>query len=342
MRVRVANEEDTRLWQDFVESHPDACNYHRWKWKQVIERSFGWPTYYLLAEEDGRIAGILPLVLQKSWMFGRFLTSLPYFNYGGIIAEGHDTELALVAAATDLAKKVRADHMELRHCKQLQLGLPRKTNKVAMVFPVEPDEQAMWRALPDKVRTSVRKGIKSGLTAEFPGESGLDDFYEVFAINMRALGTPVYQRQFFLEILRAFPEDAHIGVVRYQGKAIAASFLLGYRETLESVWSSSLPGTLSVKPNMFLGWSAFCFAGKHGYRTFDFGRSSVGSGPYRFKQQWGCREVQLYWDYWLSDGNHLPELNPDNPKYRIAIRVWQQMPLALTKIIGPRIVRCLP
>lgn len=336
------NAADAQRWQDFVETHPECTNYHRWNWKQVIEDSFGWPTYYLMAEEGAEVHGILPLVWQKSWLFGSFVSSLPFLNGGGIVANGKDAEENLLGEAIRLARQVKADYLELRQRGDHQLNLLPKTNKVTVVLPVQSDSERMWKAMETKIRTKVRKSMSFGLTAEFGGRELLDDFYRVFCENMRDLGTPVYSPDFFSEILRVFPEDSHLCVVRHQGTAVAASFLSGFRDTVEAVWSSSIRRYLSMKPNMFLYWNLFCFAGQRGYRIFDFGRSTVGSGTHDFKLQWGSQTVPLHWVYWLPHGDHLPELNPENPKYRAAIWVWQRLPLGLTRKLGPKIVRCLP
>jgi serine/alanine adding enzyme len=331
-----------QAWQEFVEQHEECSNYHRWGWKQVIENSFSWPTFYLLAEAAGRVQGILPLVWQKSRLFGSFLTSLPYLNCGGVVAESQDAKEALVAEAIAMAKTKGAQYLELRQRFNPGLNLPTKTHKVAMVLPVEPTSEAMWAALPHKVRTDIRKSMKTGLDAEFGGPEFLGIFYEVFAKNMRDLGTPVYGRKFFLEIFKAFPKESHICVVRHQGKPIAVSFLSEYGGTIEALWSSSLYEFSHLKPNMFLYWSILCFAGQKGLRVFDFGRSSIGSGTHRFKKQWGSREVLLHWVYWVPDGAALPELNTENPRYRLAIRLWQKLPVSVTKLIGPPIVKRLP
>jgi len=333
---------DGEEWERYIDSHPGGDHYHRWGWKQVIERSFRWPTFFLMVEEGGEIEGLLPLVWQKSRLFGSFLTSLPFLNGGGIAASSRAAEEALLGHAIELAKSLGAKHIELRFRHNPNLALPVKTNKVAVTRPLAPDSEATFQGLPHKVRTDVRKAIKSGFTAEWLGQEGLDDFYHIFAINMRELGTPAYAKNFFREILRAFPQDTAICLVRLQGKPVAASFLMGHRETIEAGWSASRYAYLALKPNVFLYWSIFCLAGQKGYRVFDFGRSSVGSGTHRFKMQWGSQEVPLFWTYWLSEGASLPELNPQNPRYKLAIALWKRLPLTLTNWLGPRIVRCLP
>ena len=341
--VHAKTDVDAARWLEFVSSSSAATCYHRWNWKQVIERSFAWPTYYLMALQGHRVAGVVPLVWQKSALFGSFVTSLPFLNAGGILADSPQVEHLLLHEAIAVARRLGAASIEFRHREPHALGLPVKSNKVTMVVPIHGDSDLTWKALDTKMRTKVRKAQSFGMVAEFGHLEFLDDFYAVFADNMRQLGTPVYSRQFFAEILQAFPQDSFLCRVRHQGKTVAASFLCGFRERIEAVWSSSLHSHLHIKPNMFLYWNLLAHFGPLGYRLFDFGRSSVGSGTYAFKQQWGAKPVPLYWDTWLaSGGTTLPERNPDNPKFQLAIRLWQKLPLPVTKFLGPRIVRCLP
>jgi FemAB-related protein (PEP-CTERM system-associated) len=295
-----------------------------------------------MAEEDARIAGVLPMVWQRSRIFGSFLTSIPFFNYAGVLAESDEAENALVQEGIGIARRLGAEYLELRHRREHPLGLPVKTNKVAVELVIEPDEEKMLKSLRKETRNLVRKALKLGLTAEIYGQEALDDFYGVFAQNMRDLGTPVYSKSFLHEIWRVFPADTYICLVRHQNQVIAASFMTGFRDRLEVMWGSSLRRYLSLAPNMLLYWRMLRFAAEKGFRVFDFGRSTVGSGPHRFKLQWSSQEVTLHWYYWLARGNQLPELNPSNPKFRMAIWTWQHLPLAITKVLGPRIVRCLP
>lgn len=343
VNVRVADDKkDAQLWEQFVARHPESTHCHRWGWKEVVQRSFGWRTFYLLAMEGGEIRGLLPLVWQKSRLFGSFLTSVPYLNAGGVLAETESSKEILVEEAIALARKLKVRYLELRYRMDPQLRLTTRQHKVAVVLPIEANEEKRWTGLPHKVRTDVRKGMKSDLRAEFGRSEFLDDFYQVFARNMRDLGTPVYSRHFFEEIFHAFPEDVHICRVRHGKTTVAASFLTGHKGRLEAVWSSARYDYLPLRPNMFLYWSILGFAAERGFRLFDFGRSTIGSGTHRFKKQWGSQDVPLYWSYWVPGGASVPELNPENPRYRLPIQLWQRLPVPVTKLIGPPLAKRLP
>ena len=159
---------------------------------------------------------------------------------------------------------------------------------------------------------------------------------------MRDLGTPVYSKTFFSNILHSFPEHCQIVIVYMETKPVAAAFLLGYNDTLQIPWASTISDVNHLSMNMLLYWEVLKFAIENRYHYFDFGRSSKNSGTYRFKQQWGAKPKQLYWHYWLAENTELPRLNPDNPKYALAINTWKRIPVFITRLIGPPIVRNLP
>jgi FemAB-related protein (PEP-CTERM system-associated) len=180
------------------------------------------------------------------------------------------------------------------------------------------------------------------MTAHIGREEMLDGFYDVFATNMRDLGTPVYPKAFFRNTLRQFPDRTWISTVQKDGMIVAAGFLAGFKDRLEIPWASALRAYNRFSPNMLLYWASLEFACEQGYRVFDFGRSTPGESTYRFKEQWGATPHQLYWYYSLPPGTAMPQVNPDNPKYRLAIGAWQRLPVWLTRAIGPRIVKYLP
>jgi len=344
MDIRLYTEEDREQWDRYVFQTDSATCYHASGWKHIIENSFGHRTYYLLAESgQNKIEGILPLVQLKSMLFGNFMVSLPYVNYGGICADSPEIGERLFTAAVALAGKKQAGHMELRHQTDLGRGLPVKTNKVSMVLALRPDPGELWDSFSSKVRNQIRRPLQEKMYANLGAEEELDGFYEVFSRNMRDLGTPVYAKSFFRNILRTFPGKTKICTVfTAGGLPVAAGFLIGFKKRLEIPWASSVRTYNRHSPNMLLYWSALKYGCEEGYGTFDFGRSTRGEGTYKFKEQWGAKPIQLYWHYWMKNGGALPELNPKNPKYRMAITVWKRLPLALTKFIGPSVVRNLP
>jgi FemAB-related protein (PEP-CTERM system-associated) len=344
MGVRLYREDDRARWDNYAQEQPEASCYHLAGWKDVIEQSFGHTTFYLLAEGNAReIAGILPLVQLKSMLFGNFMVSLPFFNYGGVCSDSREVESQLMDEAASIARREKAEHIEFRHSRPVDGALSTKTTKVSMRLELPADADELWGTFTSNLRRKIRKAEKEGFSCRIGKRDQLDDFYTVFSINMRDLGTPVYPKAFFANILKELPEDTWIATVYTKGGKPAASlFLVGFKKQLEMPWASSIKDYNRHYPNLLLYWSALKFACREGYFFFDFGRSTRGSGTYRFKEQWGAKPHQLYWHYWMRRGELLPEINPQNPKYQLAIRLWRRLPLGLTRVLGPRIVKNLP
>ena len=342
IRVNILKQEEEDLWDQYVHNSSATSLYHLSGWKRVVEKTFNHATYYVYASCDNRIVGILPLVFLKSFLFGKFLISLPFFNYGGIIAENHKIRKLLLAEAITIARRVSARHIELRHIENYDLGLPAKTSKVLMVLDLPSTSEELWKSFKSKLRSQIRRPEKEGFTVKFGQQEEVNSFYEVFTYKMRELGTPVYTKRLFENILTEFPDNANICTVYAEDKPIASGFIIGFKELLQIPWAASLRAYDRFSANMMLYWNILKFACEQGYKQFDFGRSTPEEGTYRFKKQWGSKPVQCYWQYWLAVGDDLPEINPHNPKYQLAIKTWQRLPLSVTTFLGPKIVKFIP
>lgn len=339
----MLEESEYPAWDHFVSEHPDSSIYHLSVWRHVLQRAFGKAWYVVGVVEGKRVVAGIPMVHMRSPLFGNSLASMPYFNYGGVLIHDRKWLTPVIDECIRLAKHVQAQHLELRHLKNHYSQLPVKTDKVSMWLPLPGDADALMRSFKPKLRSQVRKGEKNRLGVREGGTELLDEFYDVFSRNMRALGTPVYGKRFFQLILEAFPKTSRVVVVTNPEKLpIASGFLLGCRDRLEIPWASSLREYNYLQSNMFLYWNCLKYACEQGYQTFDFGRSTVGQPTYKFKEQWGAYPVAHWWHYWLDRDRALPQLNPQNPKFQLAIATWQRLPLSVTRLWGPTIAKHLP
>ena len=329
-------------WDAYVHASPLASNYHLWRWKQVIEDTYGHSTHYLVATESGRIQGVLPLVGMKSWFFGHFLVSLPFFNYGGMLAETQEARIGLLAKAVELAKDAGAQHIELRQGAPSELSWQEVSAKVAMVVHLPEKAEELWGKLSSRLRNKIRNSRKHGFEVSWGGSEQVSRLYSVFAANMRNLGTPVYPRAWFENVCRACREDVRILTLSQGGRAVAATLAIKFRDFLELPWIASLPDERKQYSTVLLYWIALEWGIQNGFRRVDLGRCTPGGGVYQFKRQWGCEEIALHWYYWLAPGMQVPHLRPDNPRYRLAVRLWQKLPLGVANWLGPRIVRSIP
>lgn len=312
-------------------------------WLTVLHKGLGHEVYALEAKADGVTCGYLPLAFVSSLLFGRFLVSLPYLNSNGVVAASPDVQTLLVSRAVELADELDARHLELRHEQPVDhTALNGKmTAKVHMRLALPDTAEKLWKGYDTKVRNQVRKGEKAGLTVAWGGFDLLDPFYEVICYNMRDLGTPVYGRELFESVLSTFPGRAELCVVRAGEKPVAAALLLHGDGVTEVPTASSLREFNHTCCNMLMYRHLIDRALERRQAVFDFGRSTLEGSTFKFKKQWGAEPHPAVWQYYLRTGT-LGEMRPDNPRYQRIIRVWQRLPVPVTRVLGPRIVRGIP
>ncbi len=342
IEIAMVNDDFSTQWDNYVNNHPQSSAYHLYSWKSLIQQNFCHDTVYLAAlDSNQQCRGIFPLVMLNSKLFGAFAVSMPYFNYGGPLADSTEIEQSLLTFAAQQCDQRAMEHLEVRATKTLNQW-PQQDNKVSMILPL-PEQQAQLDSdLGAKLRAQINQAKAAKLTTKVGSTELLEDFYAVFATNMRDLGTPVYAKNFFLSILSTFSEHATVIIVYCEEKPVSAAFLMGYKDMLEIPWASTLRKYNTMNANMLLYRTVLGHAIDSGYQYFDFGRSSKDANTFRFKKQWGATPVQHQWHYWQPQEAALPGLNPSNPKFLLAIAIWKKLPVWLTKIIGPGIVKNLP
>lgn len=327
----------------FADLHPIGTIYHKTFLYDFITSTFDHQNAFLVAIDSKEVViGLLPLVQLNSRLFGNFVVSVPYFNYGGVLANNNLTETALLEEAKRWQKSINASHIEYRHKIKNVGGLPARTDKVSFVLQLPMSTEDLWTGFKSKLRSQIKRSTQSLAEIKIGKAELLDQFYQVFSRNMRDLGTPVYGREFFNNALTSFGDSAYLVIVTINQKPVGCAFLLGNKEILEIPWASTLKEYNPMGINMFMYWEVLKFAIEKKYKAFDFGRCTVDCGTYKFKKQWGAEVVPFYWHYQLPEGEALPQLNPNNPKFKLLVAIWKCLPVFLTKLIGPHIVKYLP
>jgi serine/alanine adding enzyme len=323
-------------WDRFVEQHPAATVGHLSGWGAVVRGTYGHEPVYVTATEGTDLVGVLPLISIRSRLFGRRLVSMPFLDYGGVLAEpGSPAERPLLDAAFAIARERGVHSLGLRQFQPTGLGYPTAANRVTMLLELGA-EGDVWKALPSERRNRVRKGEKNGLAPVWGGPELLDDFYGVFAANMRDLGSPVHAPRFFTLMLEHLPGVARTLLVRDRdGRAVGAAVCLFFRDTIMVPWVSSLREAFSLCPNFVLYWEVIRFGCRHGYRVLDLGRSFKNKGTYEFKRQWGARAHTLPWLFLDVVAGAAPSVDRDASRFEPLIAVWKRIPVRVANLVGP-------
>jgi FemAB-related protein (PEP-CTERM system-associated) len=339
--IICAGQEWQARWDDFVGKASGTSLSHLSCWQSIIAQTYGHRTFYLMHCREIEILGVLPLVWLRWSLFGNALCSMPFLDYGGICTADETSGKTLFTKAMALRDSCKAQYLELRHENPTRYGGALRQDKVDMILDLSPGQDLIWNSLAPKVRNQVRKASKSGLTTHIGGEEFLEDFYRVFAINMRDLGSPVHSPSFFANIFREFGKRAKIVLVCDGTKKVGALLCLFYKDSVFVPWASSLREYFPKCPNNLLYWDTIRCACEKYCNYFHFGRSSVGSGTYKFKQQWGARERILNWQFYYRQSAPIYTSMAENPKYHMAAQVWKRLPLSLTLLLGPHLRKYL-
>lgn len=327
-------------WNAFVENCPEATFFHRPEWQTILQDVFRHKTYFLYAEQDGEISGVLPLAHVKSILFGNALVSLPFTVYAGIAATSPEAVDALEKAAQDLAQELGVQHLEFRNLAPRHTEWPTQDLYVTFRKQLYPDADANMKAIPRKQRAMVRKGINNGLTSTVDQTS--DRFFSLFASNVHRHGTPALPKKYFDTLLRLFGDDCEILTVSSaEGKPLSSVLSFYFRDEVLPYYAGDDEDARHLAANDFKYWELMRRSCERGIKIFDYGRSKVGTGPYAFKKNWGFEPQALFYEYCLYKRDAIPQNNPSNAKYKMFIEAWRRMPISLANAIGPHIVRNL-
>ena len=329
-------------WDRFIDATPGGSFYHRFAWKGINETEFGHQSAYLAAMDGDRITGVLPLVRVDTRLFGNLACSLPFVNYGGPVTTDPDVERALFDEASRVVADWGSKYLEVRARRPLAVSLPTSSHKVSLTVALDADPEVLFKRFKTGHRQEIRRAYKHGLTATQGGAELLDPFYDVLTDSWRALGSPLYAKRYFKAILDAFPSQVRICVVHAHGEPAGAAFDGLHNDTVEGMWLGLRPQYRRFLVGYVLYWELIQDACRRGFTHFHLGRSTADSNAETFKSKWNATTTPLYWSYVLRDGQAIPQLNVANPKFRMAIAAWQEMPLVATRILGPRIARGIP
>jgi FemAB-related protein (PEP-CTERM system-associated) len=342
LHVRGYDEGLRSAWDQFVYAQPTGTLFHLTAWKRSIERSFGFQARYLVAEDETGIRGVLPLFLVSNAVQGRTLISTPFAVYGGACAADEAAAVSLREAACELARHEKVQYLELRERSEYR-DPAFHTKELYVTFDQELPEspERLMQGFPRDTRYMIRKAQKEGLrsTAD-PGD--LKRFHDIYAFSVRNLGTPVFSLKFFRILLQEFSANAELTMIWKGDEALAGVLSFRFRDWILPYYGGSLPQGRKYAANNFMYWDVMARAMQNGLRYFDFGRSKLGTGAYAFKTQWNMREHPLPYQFFLVRRKDMPNFSPANPRFHAAISLWKRVPLPLTKMLGPSIVRLFP
>jgi FemAB-related protein (PEP-CTERM system-associated) len=345
--VRVADlsdpDERSRI-EAYVLAHQAGTPFHLPAWSMAVARGCRQTSHYLVAGQgDGTLAGVLPLTECRSPLFGTVLASAGFGVGGGILAEGTAAVAALADACWSLAQRLGCPGIELRG--GLHPGpdwTVEDQRYQGFVKPLARDDEAELAAIPRKQRAEVRKAMAGDFEIRVGSDrAAAAAHYRVYSEMVRNLGTPVFPRRLFTEVLDAFGTGADILTVWHRGAPVSSVLSLYWKGAVYPYWGGGTAAARALRANDRLYFELMHHARARGCTRFDFGRSKTGTGPAAYKRSWGFEPQPLTYYDRVADGAAIRDASPLNPKYRLQIALWKKLPLWAANLAGPTIARGL-
>lgn len=363
--VRSCEFTDRSIWNSYVSTHSNATAYHWFEWMEAIDTAYGHAPKPLIAIKNtssgAQVCGVMPNSVLQSPGLGKRLCSLPFCDIGGPLADNYDIERQLIDAAGKLLGETNAKSLEIRtgardmledEAVAYYLGDPetRASPKVQMLLELPETSEMLWKNFKSKLRSQIRKAEKNGLTCRSACDASLiNDFYQVLARNMRDLGSPVHGVKLFEALQEKYGERARLHVVYFEDKPIAAGFVIRHPKRISIPWASTIAEFNHLSPNMMLYWNVIEENHDSDQKLFDFGRSTLGEGTYRFKKQWGAKPYILQWQTIHDQAESASvrsqsdrRYSPDKPSTKLkamtktaVVTCWQKLPVPVATAIGP-------
>jgi FemAB-related protein (PEP-CTERM system-associated) len=320
-------------WDAFVLGSGQGSFFHLSGWRNIFRKSFGFKTHFLVAKQGGQIRGLLPMVEQKSLLFGHGLLAAPFCAEGGPIGDETACE-ELSRAAQKLMSGRGARYLEFRSRKAERPGWQAKRQQYATfaraLFPQDSDN---LKAIPRKQRAVVRKAMEGALSASV--DSHPDRLYPIYARSVHNLGTPVFAKSYFRQLFQEFPDRCDVVVISAGHEPVSAVLNFYFRDTVLPYYGGGLPSARKNGANDLMYWEVMRHAAARGCSRFDFGRSKAGSGAFAFKKNWGFDPDWLEYEYYLADGARLPDNNAASPRYKLMVDSWKKLPNPVADWLGP-------
>lgn len=341
MLIRLAESSDNKRWDDYVLNHHEASPYHLFAWRYAVENVYRHKPLYFFAEKNDTTQGVLPLFQMCIPIIMNQLVGLPFCDVGHVLADSEEIRNKLIETALEQGKKLGIKTLEIRgrhglDAENFNLPVTCISEKVSMILDLPEFSEDLWTGFKSKLRSQIRKAEKNGLRFEWAGLEKLDDFYSVFSINMRDLGSPTHSKQWIKEVFSGFGENACMGLVYFEGKPIGAGIILAAGKKISIPWASTLRQYNRLGPNMLLYWNFLKYASDNGFKIFDFGRSTPDEGTFKFKSQWGAKPEPLIWYNLHLNGVASPQNESSFVnKRKLAENIWRKLPLGAANFLGP-------
>ncbi len=314
-------------------------------WSNFVHDVYRFLTYRFETEIEGQVTGLLALTHIRHPIFGNYLVTSPFGSYGGFAFADEISRNLLLDAARALAAELKVEYINLRFDAGGQLPPPGWVQHPAYctyLMDLSPNLEYLLSNFSSDHRNHIRKSLKKGFVVKFGGLGLLDDAYEALARSMHELGSPYHAKSYLRAMAESLGETLEFAVLYApNGNLAGAGVFIQHGSIVTNLHANILRAYRSAYAGEFLYWKVIERYARRGFKTYDIGRSLVGSGNETFKMKWKPHRQPLAYWYALQPGAELPALNQKNPKFTAAIWLWKRLPAFIIRPLGPFLIKGL-
>jgi hypothetical protein len=288
----------------YVHAHEHSTAYHLGAWAEVLHSAYGFrPEYILLADPDGDVEGVMPLMYSRGIVTGKRVRSLPVVPTAGPLAGSAAGEAELLRAACRISDERAQELIIVSRGDGYEgsvPGLRRSERPPAWITPLPDDAEELrrgWKKSSNNLFRSIRKAEAVGVTVrEGAGQADLRTFYRLYLASMkRHRSLPRSWSQMKLDQRLLGPSGAfRLFIAEHEGQPVSAAIFHAFGHTVDLLYAGSHSAGREVRADFAMYWHVIRWAVENGYRRFDWGAAREGGSLYRFKSQWSAEPVPEY------------------------------------------------
>ena len=293
MKIHIINPIEHPDWDDLLLTADRATFFHTTVWARVLSESYGYKPLYFAAIDNGKLAGLIPVMEIDSFLTGKRGVSLPFTDISHPIADTDDLFQALMEQLTQHGNGADWKYIEIKGGSAFwgKTAAP-CAEYVTHLLDLSTDENALQKTFRDSTRRNIRKACRESVAVTFQHTpEAMAAFYELHCRTRRRHGLPPQPWRFF-EKVYAHVVAAGKGVVllaAHAGKTVAGAVYFFFQDRALFKFGASDRAFQHLRANNLVMWEAIQWLIRNGFRSLHFGRTEIGERRFAAVQaRLGC------------------------------------------------------
>jgi hypothetical protein len=297
LNISILNPLDHPGWDALLLTSERAAFSHTTSWARVLSDSYGYRPLYFTIVENGKLAGLIPVMEIDSWLTGRRGVSLPFTDICHPIADTPDIFRALMESLTQHGNSKGWKYIEFKGGAAQLDGAPHCAEHFTHVLELSEDEAGLNKTFRGSSRRNIRHAEKAGVEVRLShARDALADFYRLHCLTRQRHGLPPQPWSFFSKIHEHVIARDHgfVALGVHEGRTIAGAVYFHFQDRALYKYGASDRIHQHLRANNLIMWEAIRWFSCNGFRSLHFGRTEPeNQGLLQFKRGWGTEEGRV-------------------------------------------------